>query len=476
MRGRNVGWWIALASALCVALVAGVRGGTPKEWKQRTIYQLLTDRFARPDGDQSPCDNLQGYCGGTFRGIEQHLDYITGMGFDAIWISPIVVNTPGGYHGYWLQNLYGINPYFGTEQDLQNLVAACHARGVWVMLDVVANHVGPVGSDFSSIVPWNQSAHYHSCSSCPSQCTIQQYSCFSQQIETCRTSGLPDLNQTRADVAGPLLAWVAEVVQKFGFDGLRIDTVPEIAPSFWGTFQSAAGVYAFGEVYTDDFACIGTYNSKLDGVLSYPLFFSLRNVFEYGSSMYQLNETLDSYLSNGVHIELSGVFLGNHDQPRFLSGNGYLNNFKAGLTWVLTALGIPIVYYGQEQQYNGGADPNNREPLWTSGFDTLSEMYLWMQQVVTFRKKAQLWQFPQVQRYADDQFYAFTRGATFVALTNQGSGSRIQRTITYHPYSDGTRLCNLFWPTSDCVTVAGGSFVVILNDGESKIYSIVNEA
>jgi alpha-amylase len=66
------------------------------------------------------------------------------MGFDAIWISPIVTNTPNGYHGYWMQDLYGFNPNFGSEADLQALIQACHSRSMFVMLDVVGNHVGQV--------------------------------------------------------------------------------------------------------------------------------------------------------------------------------------------------------------------------------------------------------------------------------------------------------------------------------------------
>ena len=66
------------------------------------------------------------------------------MGFDAIWISPMVTNFPNGYHGYWMQDLYGFNPNFGSQADLQALVQACHSRNMFIMLDIVANHVGPV--------------------------------------------------------------------------------------------------------------------------------------------------------------------------------------------------------------------------------------------------------------------------------------------------------------------------------------------
>ena len=58
-------------------------------WQDRVIYQLLTDRFAKYPSSYAPCSDLNDYCGGSFAGMESNLDYIAGMGFDAIWISPI---------------------------------------------------------------------------------------------------------------------------------------------------------------------------------------------------------------------------------------------------------------------------------------------------------------------------------------------------------------------------------------------------
>ena len=130
---------------------------TKAEWKSRSIYQVLTDRFARTQ-DSINC-NLSKYCGGNYKGIIQQLDYIKGMGFDAIWISPIIENTPNSYHGYHFTNLYKLNSHFGTEAEFKGLISACHKKGIWVMVDVVANHVGPVGTDYSKITPFNKAEH-----------------------------------------------------------------------------------------------------------------------------------------------------------------------------------------------------------------------------------------------------------------------------------------------------------------------------
>ncbi|CAJ0901338.1 15714_t:CDS:2, partial [Entrophospora sp. SA101] len=75
-----------------------VSAGTVDEWRSRTIYQLLTDRFAQSPGQENPslCSNnfneteIRHYCGGTFNGIVNKLDYLKNLGFDAIWISPVV--------------------------------------------------------------------------------------------------------------------------------------------------------------------------------------------------------------------------------------------------------------------------------------------------------------------------------------------------------------------------------------------------
>src|SRR5277367_1966324 len=82
-------------------------------WRTRSIYQVMVDRFALSTGDTTtPCNvTLRAYCGGTWRGLQNQLDYIQGMGFSAIWISPISTGISGmtedgsGYTGYWVNDL-----------------------------------------------------------------------------------------------------------------------------------------------------------------------------------------------------------------------------------------------------------------------------------------------------------------------------------------------------------------------------------
>ena len=81
-----------LVVGAALQLAAGVSALSPDQWRQQSIYQVLTDRFARTDGSTTaPCDpSASRYCGGTWQGIVQKLDYIQGLGATAVWISPFV--------------------------------------------------------------------------------------------------------------------------------------------------------------------------------------------------------------------------------------------------------------------------------------------------------------------------------------------------------------------------------------------------
>lgn len=97
-------------------------------------------------------------------------------------------NTEAGFHGYWARNWEKINDYFGGETALKRMVEEAHKMDIWVMVDVVANHVGPVGFDYSKLYPFNQASHYHP------NCDINDWG-NQWQVENCRLAGLPDLKQ-----------------------------------------------------------------------------------------------------------------------------------------------------------------------------------------------------------------------------------------------------------------------------------------
>ncbi len=137
----------------------GARGDqTPEFWQGQSIYQVITDRFFDGDASNNTAEgnyNPSGSSGtsvhgGDFKGLEQKLDYIKSLGATAIWISPVVLNANGEFHGYAGRDFYQVGPHWGTLADLQHFTAAAHARGLLVINDIIVNHGGDlVGSSDS---------------------------------------------------------------------------------------------------------------------------------------------------------------------------------------------------------------------------------------------------------------------------------------------------------------------------------------
>jgi len=438
---------------------------TAEEWKSRAIYQILTDRFDRGNGDLSDCKNMSNYCGGTFKGIEQNLDYIQGMGFNAIWISPVAQNAPGGYHGYWYTNMYKINEHFGTEQDLKDLVNALHARDMWIMVDVVPNHVAnvPWNQDFSGIFPFNDKKYYH----WPvRECQwIDDHTPYNQTgLELCWLSFLPDLDQENPFVKQTLIEWVRDFVNTYQIDGLRLDATRHIPKWFWYEFNEAAGVFNVGEVFNHDVAYCASYQGPVASLLNFPLHGTLEKIYRNESSMLEMKDFFEFSEKTWPNHDVVCNFVNNHDLLRWLYHSD-IESFKALYAYVFSTVGIPVAYYGDEQSFHGGVDPLNRETLWGKK-DTSSEMYQFFRTILTFREKTKFYTFPQIQRMVDETIYTFTRGHVFFAFTN--SKEVEVRDITQHEFPEGTLLCNILNP-KQCTEVKDGSFQITLTNREVKI-------
>jgi len=441
--------------SFCIALLllCNISCKSKEEWKSRSIYQLLTDRFARTS-DTGMC-NLSNYCGGNYRGIIEKLDYIKGMGFDAIWISPIVENAEGAYHGYHLTNLYALNTHFGTEDDFKALVSACHEKDIWVMVDVVGNHVAPVGFDFGRINPFNSAEHYHD------KCDITDWD-NQWQVENCRLCDLPDLKQENEWVTEKLVEWIHDLVNKYDLDGIRIDTIMEVPKWFWDKFRVSAGVFQIGEAFKGDIGYVADYQNHLDSVFNYPLYYSIESGF-----CGDFRNIEGYWFDNRPKFpapEYTATFVENHDNKRFLNRCPDRAKFTNAVVFSLLWEGIPVFYYGGEQYYAGGDDPNNREPLWDN-YNTDSTLYQILGKVHALRKKYSIWNLPIVQRYADNNFYAFTRGDILACFTNINS---LERPITFHEFKEGDRLCNILYD-NDCVTVSSGTINIKMGD-YPKVY------
>ena len=201
----------------------------------------------------------------------------------------------------------------------------------------------------------------------------------------------------------------------------------------------------------------------MDGVGNYPLFFAIRDGF-CNSSLKKLEEYLFNSHKFYKEPSYNGNWVDNHDNPRFLNQCNDKRLFRNAIVFNLFYEGIPMFYYGDEQYFNGGSDPQNRENMF--GFhDNNSDVYQLLKIANEVRKSKKTYNEKLIQRYADEYFYAYTRGNVFIAVSTVNN---LERTITYLDYNNGDKLCNKL-SNDDCITVENGA-INIKMEGEPKIY------
>ncbi|GEL47804.1 alpha-glucosidase [Cellulomonas hominis] len=98
-------------------------------WTRAVVYQIYPRSFQDSDGDGV----------GDLRGVLSRLDHLEALGVDVVWLSPIY-RSPQDDNGYDISDYQDVDPAFGTLADLDELIAALHARGMKLVMDLVVNH------------------------------------------------------------------------------------------------------------------------------------------------------------------------------------------------------------------------------------------------------------------------------------------------------------------------------------------------
>lgn len=292
----------------------------------------MTDRFARHKGSSdAPCE-LTKYCGGSWDGIIDNLDYIQDLGFTAILISPVVENIPNdtkwgeAYHGYWPQNMYSLNEHFGTADELRKLANELHQRDMYFMVDVIINDMAQAvhGSmedepqpeiEWRKLIPFNEEKYYHP------YCKITDWS-DPEMAKDCwfavEAVALPDLKTEDDTVASMIQEWIKELVGNYSIDGLRIDAAKHVNNDYLVNFAEASGVFTMGEIYTRSTEAACKYEGLVSGLFNYPLRYPMIDAFTAGD-MPGLADKVQQVQKDCENFMRLGTFLENHDLTRFAS-------------------------------------------------------------------------------------------------------------------------------------------------------------
>jgi glycosidase len=408
--------------------------------KDDVFYFVMPDRFhngnsVNDQGDPAKPISYGGlektskwaFHGGDIAGLEAKLDYLQGMGITAIWMTPILRNKAiqkdgFGHHGYWVIDFTEIDPHFGSNEDLKQLIKQAHARNIKVFFDIITNHTADVikyeechnddgsyrkdsleGCDYLDenkrkngnvytpfvskneqnvkVPRWlNDPKYYNN----RGDSTWEGESAIKGDF-----AGLDDLDTSQTAVISGLTKIFKNLVSEFKPDGFRIDTVKHVDIEFWQSFSPALIAHAeeqgipnffmFGEVYDGNPAGLSKFTGagQLQSVLDFGFAFNVQDVVFSQKSADQLIQLFDNddYFrdENSSPDELL-TFLGNHDMGRVgyfinkarprASDTDRLALSKLAHALMFYSRGVPVVYYGDEQGFTGdGGDVDAREDM-----------------------------------------------------------------------------------------------------------------
>ncbi|HEY3370112.1 MAG TPA: glycoside hydrolase family 13 protein [Prolixibacteraceae bacterium] len=347
------------------------------------IYLITPDRFANgnPANDAMPGmkdlpnrTNKNGRHGGDLQGIGDHLDYISNLGFTAVWLNPVLENnmTRTSYHGYSTTDFYKVDPRYGSNQEYLEFTKTVHQKGMKLMMDMIFNHIGSEhwwmkdlpATDWLNFYPeFKRSNHRH---------TVNQDPYASESDKRMMTDGwfdntMPDLNQRNHFLTNYLIQNSIWWTEYLGLDGIRMDTYPypdKFAMAEWTKrmLEEYPDFYIVGEESTSNPAMVAYwqkdkinrdgYVSYLPGLLDFPICYAVMQGLKTPENWDGGFITMYEALANDFqypHPEKLVIFPDNHDMSRFYTQlDGNFDLFKLGIAYYATMRGIPQIFYGTE--------------------------------------------------------------------------------------------------------------------------------
>ena len=352
----------------------------PPAWVADTIwYQIFPDRFCR--GDQSPKRNklkawndrehIKGwdFFGGDLRGIIEKLPYIRALGITGIYMNPIFF--AGTNHKYDTIDYTRIDPDFGTEEDVVELVEKAHALGIRVMLDAVFNHSGTEFFAWKDVWEKGEQSRYF-------DWFCIEYRPFRRKrgsLKDGRFHGfafldtMPKLNTNNPEVTDYFSDICRHWVENWHIDGIRFDVGNEVSHTFLKTMNRRLKalnpeLFLLGEIWTD--AMEWMRGDEYDSVMNYPLYESFHNFWVDADAtsrdlMYAVERSYSLYPEQLNRTIFN--FLDTHDTPRAINRCGSEDVFFQQLALLMTLPGSACLYYGTEIALPGSHDPDCRRTM-----------------------------------------------------------------------------------------------------------------
>ncbi|MEK7258011.1 MAG: glycoside hydrolase family 13 protein [Bacteroidota bacterium] len=354
------------------------------------LYLITPDRFANGDPKNDEVSGLReklnrsnpgGRHGGDIEGIRTHLDYISDMGFTAVWLNPVLENDMQSYsyHGYSTTDFYKVDPRFGTNEAYRQLAKEANAKGIKLIMDMIVNHCGsehwwmkdlPTHDWINNAAAYVETNHKKAVLQDPhvSQADLKRFT------DGWFVPTMPDLNQRNELMATYLTQNSIWWVEYLGLAGIRMDTYPypdmnymaewtrslmEEYPNFnivgeeWHETPAYVAYWQKGKMNPNG------YESDLKSLMDFPLQTAMSKALSGNGSWNEVYNILaqDFLYPNPDDLV---VFPDNHDMSRiFAQLREDFAAYQLAHAFVLTTRGTPQLYYGSEFLMTSPAERND---------------------------------------------------------------------------------------------------------------------
>jgi cyclomaltodextrinase / maltogenic alpha-amylase / neopullulanase len=293
---------------------------TPSWIRDAVVYEIFPRQFSAT---------------GDFNGITARLDELKALGVDVLWLMPIhplgrlkakgSVGSP-----YAVRDYYGVNPDYGTKDDFRRLVDGAHARGLKVMIDIVANHTAWDSVMLSHPAYYKQDGEGHVLSTHPEWADVAGLN-----------YGDPETGRYMREMMD---YWVRE----FHLDGLRCDDAGDVPTQFWEEVRGdldriRPGIFLLAEASKPELLV-----HAFDMDYAWPMMAALNRVLMEGAGAAELRRTWEedeqkAFPPGALHLRCTD----NHDEARAISRFGW-NGALAASAMMFTLDGAPLLYNGME--------------------------------------------------------------------------------------------------------------------------------
>ncbi len=353
------------------------------------VYNIFPDSFAtshrfisqKPGEANYHGQTVRSRLGGTLRGVTENADYLKDLGINCVYLNPIFA--AGEYHKYDLLDYYHVDPCLGGDEAFRELVNTLHESGIRVIIDGVFNHCGWLFFAFDDVVKNQERSKYRDWfyrlnfpverPAAPE--SYPTYDCFAYERM------MPKLNTANPQVRDYLCNVGAYWVKEFGIDGWRLDVASEVDDSFWREFRKQVKevnpeALLIGEVWES--ANHWLQGDMFDSSMNYDfrkhcaLFFGEQSI-DASDFAGRVTDMLCRYKKQITPAQLN--LLDSHDVSRFLSlCGGDTARYRLALLFMMTFVGMPTLFYGDELGIQGTIEEEYRQPmLWQGGNAALKD-------------------------------------------------------------------------------------------------------